>query len=174
MKTTVDILRDAKLAEREMRGISSEKIDEALKLMAEELILAEAKILEANALDCEAAKDKIGAVMIDRLCLDSKRIRSMADGILDAMALPSPMILFVALPNVISGLLFLPTALRMVPSPSPRRITPLLSRTILFAILYCPALRSTVPPSGQLSLAICMIAVASIPGLGASTVFTTG
>ena len=90
MKTTVDILRDAKLAEREMRGVGQDKINEALRLMAEELLLAADSILEANALDCDAARDKIGAVMIDRLRLDGKRIRGMADGILDAMALPSP------------------------------------------------------------------------------------
>ena len=40
MKTTVDILKDAKLAEREMRGVGSDKINEALRLMAEELLSA--------------------------------------------------------------------------------------------------------------------------------------
>ena len=90
MKTTIDILKDAKQAERQMRGIESAKINEALRLMADELVQASGEILAANALDCEAARGKIGEVMIDRLRLDEKRIRSMADGILDAMALPSP------------------------------------------------------------------------------------
>ena len=90
MKTTIDILKDAKLAEREMRGIGIDKINEALKLMAEELVLAKPEILEANRLDCEAARGSIGEVMIDRLKLTESRIDGMADGILDAMALPSP------------------------------------------------------------------------------------
>lgn len=91
MKTTQDILRDAKLAERAMGGIGKDKINEALGLMAEELLLAEGEILEANAADVEAAKDKISPVMIDRLRLTSERIAGMAKGILDAAALPSPL-----------------------------------------------------------------------------------
>lgn len=91
MKTTQDILRDAKLAERAMGGIGKDKINEALGLMAEELLLAEGEILEANASDVEAAKDKISPVMIDRLRLTSERIAGMAKGILDAAALPSPL-----------------------------------------------------------------------------------
>ena len=90
MKETGKILYDAKLAEREMRGIEKKKIDEALRLMAEELVAATGEILAANALDCEAARGKISEVMIDRLKLTEDRIRGMAGGILDAMALPSP------------------------------------------------------------------------------------
>ena len=91
MKATKDILRDAKLAERAMGGIGKEKINEALALMAEELLLAEGEILAANAADVEAAKDKISPVMIDRLRLTSERIAGMAKGILDAAVLPSPL-----------------------------------------------------------------------------------
>lgn len=91
MKATKDILRDAKLAERAMGGIGKDKINEALSLMAEELLLAEGEILSANELDVEAAKDKISSVMIDRLRLTSERIAGMAKGILDATALPSPL-----------------------------------------------------------------------------------
>lgn len=90
MKETARILEDAKLAEREMRGIDTKKIDEALRLMAEELVLATGEILAANRLDCEAARGKISEVMIDRLALTEARIKGMATGILDAMALPSP------------------------------------------------------------------------------------
>lgn len=91
MKATKDILRDAKLAERAMGGTEKDKINEALSLMAEELLLAEGEILAANALDVEAARDKISPVMIDRLRLTSERIAGMAKGILDAAALPSPL-----------------------------------------------------------------------------------
>ena len=91
MKTTIDILKDAKLAEQKMRAISSEDINAALRAMASELVAATDEILLANALDCEAARGKIGDVMIDRLRLDEKRIGAMADGILDVAALPSPL-----------------------------------------------------------------------------------
>ena len=91
MKATVDILKDAKAAERLMRGIGKEKLDLALKYMAEELLLAKDGILAANALDCEAARGLISDVMIDRLMLSEARISGMAQGILDAMALPSPL-----------------------------------------------------------------------------------
>ena len=91
MKTTIDILKDAKLAEKSMSKADKATIDLALKYMAEELILATDAILAANAEDCEAAKGTISDVMIDRLKLDESRIRGMAKGILDAMALPSPL-----------------------------------------------------------------------------------
>lgn len=91
MKATADILRDAKLAERAMRGIGSDTINKALTLMAEELVASKAAILSANAIDCEAARGKISDVMIDRLRLTDDRIDGMAKGILDAMALPSPL-----------------------------------------------------------------------------------
>ena len=91
MKATADILRDAKLAERAMRGVGKEKINEALTLMAEELVLAKDDILSANASDCEAAAGRISEVMIDRLRLTGERIDGMAKGILDVAALPSPL-----------------------------------------------------------------------------------
>ena len=91
MRSTADILCDAKLAERAMRGVGKEQINEALKLMAEELISSKNDILAANALDVEAARGKISDVMIDRLRLTPERIDGMASGILDAMALPSPL-----------------------------------------------------------------------------------
>ena len=91
MKTTIDILRDAKAAEAMMRGIGIDKINEALRLMADELISAKSEILSANALDLEAAKGSISEVMLDRLRLTDARIDGMATGILDAMALPSPL-----------------------------------------------------------------------------------
>ncbi len=90
MKATADILKDAKAAERIMRGADMDKINNALTLMAEELLLGADEILNANALDCEAARGRISEVMIDRLKLTEERIRGMAKGILDAAALPSP------------------------------------------------------------------------------------
>ncbi len=91
MKLTRDILRDARAAKAKMNGVTKEEINTALAYMAEELVSASAEILEANALDCEAARGKISDVMIDRLRLSEDRILGMARGITDAMALPSPL-----------------------------------------------------------------------------------
>ncbi len=90
MKSTSQILIDAKRAEKELRGIEIEKINAALREMANELLASKEDILRANALDCEAASGSISEVMIDRLRLTESRIDGMAQGILDAMALPSP------------------------------------------------------------------------------------
>lgn len=91
MKQTSEILRDAVRAKALMGGIGTDKINQALALMAEELVAASEEILSANALDCEAARGKISDVMIDRLRLTTDRIIAMAKGITDAMALPSPL-----------------------------------------------------------------------------------
>ena len=91
MKTTSEILKDAKAASAVLRTVSSEKINEALKLMAEELLASTGAILEANEKDLENAKGVISEVMTDRLRLNEKRITDMAKGILEIAALPSPL-----------------------------------------------------------------------------------
>jgi glutamate-5-semialdehyde dehydrogenase len=48
-------------------------------------------ILEANAVDIEAARGNISEVMIDRLRLTRERIHAMAEGIREVTALPSPL-----------------------------------------------------------------------------------
>ncbi|MBR2930860.1 MAG: glutamate-5-semialdehyde dehydrogenase [Clostridia bacterium] len=90
MKTTIDILKDAKLAEARIRGIGADTFNKALGYMAEELRLASEEICRANALDCEAAEGNISPVMIDRLRLTPERVEDMAKGILDVMELPTP------------------------------------------------------------------------------------
>jgi glutamate-5-semialdehyde dehydrogenase len=47
-------------------------------------------ILEANRRDVAAAKDRLSAVMIDRLALDAKRVEGIARGLQDVAALPDP------------------------------------------------------------------------------------
>lgn len=91
MKETKAILADAKAAEAKMRGLSDEKLNEALKLMAEALIESTDKILTENEKDIEAARSTISAVMIDRLTLTRERIEAMARGITEITALPSPL-----------------------------------------------------------------------------------
>ena len=91
MSTTQEILRRAKDTVRLMRGVTDEKINEALISMADALIESADKILLANAEDIERAKDKISPVMIDRLRLTKDRIVGMANGIREVTDLPSPL-----------------------------------------------------------------------------------
>lgn len=88
---TKDILLAAKAAAPQLRAHSAEEINAALLSMAESLVLSTEEILAANAADVAAARDKMSSVMIDRLALSTERIRSMADGIRQVAALPSPL-----------------------------------------------------------------------------------
>lgn len=90
MRSTADILRDAKLAKKAVSGLSEDRKNEALKKAAEFLLRDTEKILNANALDVSAAKDSISDVMIDRLTLTKERIKAMADGMLEVTELPDP------------------------------------------------------------------------------------
>ena len=90
MRSTADILRDAKLAKKVMSGLSEDRKNEALKRAAEFLLRDTEKILEANSLDVSAAKGSISDVMIDRLTLTKERIKAMADGMLEVTELPDP------------------------------------------------------------------------------------
>ncbi len=90
MKTTLEIMKDAKKAAPEMAIISEEKKNEALMKMADMLIEAEQDILKANKTDVENAEGTISPVMIDRLTLTPQRIADMAKGIREVAALPDP------------------------------------------------------------------------------------
>ena len=69
---------------------SGEKKNAALKAIASRLLDEKDVILQANALDVEAAKERLGDVMIDRLTLTEARIEGMAQGVLDVAALADP------------------------------------------------------------------------------------
>lgn len=88
--TTAEILAAAKNAKRAMAAAGTEKKNNALKFMAEELIAHQEAILSANALDVSDARGIISDVMLDRLQLTEARIRGMADGMLEVAALPDP------------------------------------------------------------------------------------
>ena len=90
MKTTQEILQQAKLAKGELARLTTAQKNAALLQMADDLQRRSAEILQANALDVEAAKATLGDVMIDRLRLDEKRIAAMAQGIREVAALPDP------------------------------------------------------------------------------------
>jgi len=83
--------RRARAASRALARMSSERKNAALIAMADRLCATADTILEANRNDVEkATADQISLPMIDRLRLDEKRIRAMADGIRQVAALEDP------------------------------------------------------------------------------------
>lgn len=87
MIPTIDILKRAKAVSKNA-PLSTKIKNKALIKMAECLVDSTDEILAANNLDVANAKGKISDVMIDRLRLDSDRIKAMAKGICDVAALP--------------------------------------------------------------------------------------
>ena len=90
MATTQEILQRAKKAASQLAVLSPAVKNQALLKMADELERRTDEILSANAADVENAKNTLGAVMIDRLALNEKRISAMAQGIREVAALPDP------------------------------------------------------------------------------------
>ncbi|NGN42127.1 glutamate-5-semialdehyde dehydrogenase [Mesorhizobium sp. CGMCC 1.15528] len=77
-----DIGRKARAAARPLAIASTERKNAALIGMAEAIIRGEQAILDANAIDVQNGEESgISGSFMDRLKLDPKRIRDMADGI---------------------------------------------------------------------------------------------
>ena len=90
MRSTQEILDSAVAVKAAMNLLSTEQKNEALLLAADALEEAASDILKANALDIEAARERISSVMLDRLTLTRERIAGMAKGIREVAALPDP------------------------------------------------------------------------------------
>ena len=90
MKSTQEILKNAKMAAPGLRAMTAEKKNAALFAMAAALEENVAEILRANEQDVAAAKDTLSAVMIDRLRLDKNRVFAMSKGIREVAELPDP------------------------------------------------------------------------------------
>lgn len=90
MKSTIEILQNAKSAAGALAGLSSEQKNRALSAMADALEAHTEQILAANTQDVDAARGVISQVMIDRLLLTAERIRAMANGIRAVAALDDP------------------------------------------------------------------------------------
>ncbi len=88
--TTHEILLKAKGAKTEMSTLTTDKKNECLIAMADEIVKATAEILAANEKDMDAARGVLSDVMLDRLFLDEKRIGDIASGIKEVAALPDP------------------------------------------------------------------------------------
>ena len=90
MLTTQEILNRAVAVRSQMSLMNTTQKNQALLAAAAALEHATEQILAANALDIEAARDRISSVMLDRLSLNADRIASMAKGIREVAALPDP------------------------------------------------------------------------------------
>lgn len=91
MSYLLSIGKNAKEASYELGILSTEEKDNALFLMAEELINYKKEILEANNIDLENAKEKgISDALLDRLSLSNDRIEDMANGLRDIAKLQDP------------------------------------------------------------------------------------
>ena len=89
MKKTHDILVETRRALPALTA-SKERKNLALQAIADRLLVEQDAILEANRADVEAAKDRYGDVMIDRLTLTPERIAGMALGVREVVELPDP------------------------------------------------------------------------------------
>ena len=85
-----EMLEAAKAAKPRIAGLTAGEKNAALNAMADSLISCAEAILDANALDLEAAKGHMSDVMLDRLRLTPERIAGMAKGMRDVAALPDP------------------------------------------------------------------------------------
>lgn len=87
----MELGRKARAAARILALAGTRQKDDALKAMARKLRGRQNAILDANAKDVAAAKDKsLKDSFIDRLTLDADRLEAMAKGLEDIAALPDP------------------------------------------------------------------------------------
>lgn len=83
--------KQAKAASSKLALLTSAEKNQLLNAMADGLIAAEAKILQANQEDLQRAKQAgIAEALTDRLALNSERIAAMADGFRTIVALDDP------------------------------------------------------------------------------------
>lgn len=87
----LDMGRRARAAAYELVKLSSAEKNTILLAMADEIEARQNEILEANAKDLSAAHEKgLTKAMIDRLTLDPKRLKAVADAVREVAALPDP------------------------------------------------------------------------------------
>lgn len=85
------VVRAAGTAADRVAELPSDVKNAALRMAAERICDESASIMEANARDLQAGREKgIAAPLLDRLALDAGRIQQMAHGVRDVAALPDP------------------------------------------------------------------------------------
>lgn len=90
-ETLLDQGRQAKKASRQLAVAPTTVKDQALMDMADALETGSQEIIAANRLDLEQGeKQGLTAALLERLMLDEKRIKDMAQGLREIAALPDP------------------------------------------------------------------------------------
>jgi len=86
-----DTARRSRVAAQELRVLTRDQKDAALRAMADALVQQATEITEANALDLQRARENgTSEALIDRLTLDAPRITAIADALREVAALPDP------------------------------------------------------------------------------------
>jgi glutamate-5-semialdehyde dehydrogenase len=87
----LELARRAREASRVLTALTTKVKNLALEKMANGLEASVDSILQANARDVEAGKEKgLSTALIDRLTLNQQRIQGMASGLRDIIGLPDP------------------------------------------------------------------------------------
>lgn len=85
------VAKDARNAAKTLGSLSASVKNQMLRRMAQGLLDAQEQLAEANEKDLAAARTAgLAPAMVDRLILDSPRIRAMADGLREVAELPDP------------------------------------------------------------------------------------
>ncbi|HUK39495.1 MAG TPA: glutamate-5-semialdehyde dehydrogenase [Candidatus Acidoferrales bacterium] len=83
--------KQAKNAARRLASLSSAEKNRALGLMADKLEMQCERLVEENKKDLEAARTAgVSNALLDRIALNPGRVKAMAKGLRDVMALPDP------------------------------------------------------------------------------------
>ena len=90
-ESVLEMAQRAKRAGRKLAGTGTGIKNAALLAMADALTAQEAVLLDANAADVAAGKERgLSAALVDRLTLNPARIAAMAEGLRQIAALPDP------------------------------------------------------------------------------------
>jgi glutamate-5-semialdehyde dehydrogenase len=90
-QSVTELCERAKRASHRLATLDTATKNAALEAIARELELRVEEIIEANAGDlAEGRAAGLDAALIDRLALDQSRVKAMADGVRDIVALPDP------------------------------------------------------------------------------------
>ena len=87
MKTTQEILKQAKEAKIQLSVLSKEIKNKVLIKISENILKFAYEILEANKIDVEKARQSLSETMLDRLLLNEERLKKMAESVLDVVLL---------------------------------------------------------------------------------------
>ena len=87
----LDMGRRARAASRALVNLTSDQKNAILHAMADEIMARQEGILAANALDLSRAdQNGLSKAMIDRLTLDPKRLKAIAEAVREVATLPDP------------------------------------------------------------------------------------